>query len=260
MASRVWQGYDLAYWELPMSDVLILVPARYESSRFPGKPLAKIHGKSMISYIISNCENSGFDFAIVTDHAEIAEEAKRWGAMAVRIDDEVPSGSERIALAYERFFSEKNYQYVVNMQGDEPLMSGSSISKIVGGHKSTGFDIFTGVKKHKGRSELFSNPNIVKAAYSEQTSECFYFSRASIPYDRQQSLSHWYQHIGIYCYRVEALRKFQQLAPSPLELTEQLEQLRALENGMRLGAKELELELIGVDTPADIARVEGVLE
>lgn len=242
-----------------MSDFIVLVPARYGSSRFPGKPLSKIHDKYMIEYVAQNCQESGFDYAIVTDNEEIESAVKSFRGNIVRVNDDVSTGSARIALAYERFFKDKGYKFVVNVQGDEPLLDANSIRKIGQAHEQSRYDIFTAVKKRSSREELYLNPNIVKCIKSPITNQCLYFSRASVPYDRDQEGLDWYQHIGVYSYRVEALLKFNQLEESYCESKEKLEQLRALENGMTIGACEIDINLIGVDTPEDIKRVEGVL-
>ncbi len=242
-----------------MSDFLILVPARYGSSRFPGKPLAKIHKKPMIQYVAENCQNSGFDYAIVTDNQEIEDCVNEFGGNVVRIDDDVSTGSERIALAYKRYFSGKNYQYIINVQGDEPLLISKIISEIGHTHKSSHFDIFTAVKKRSSVDPEFSNPNVVKCVMSDITKQCLYFSRESIPFSRESDEYGWHQHIGVYSYSVSALEKFVTLPESKLEKLERLEQLRALDNGLSIGAVEIDLNLIGVDAPEGIKKIEGVL-
>lgn len=243
-----------------MSRILILVPARYGSSRFPGKPLAKILGKSMIGHMIGHCQQTDFDYAVVTDNDEIENEVKSLGGNVVRVDDDVISGSERIALALQRFFEDKDYDYVINVQGDEPLISAAEIKSIGEFHEQNPhFDICTAIKKRSSKETDYLNPNVVKAIYSESSHQCLYFSRANAPFDRDSEGSDWYQHIGIYCYKTKALEDFVKLSPSKLELIEKLEQLRALENGMCIGAKVTEINLIGVDTPEDLAKIEGVL-
>lgn len=242
-----------------MSKTLILVPARYNSSRFPGKPLAKIHNKAMIEYVVQNCEQSGFDYAIVTDDSRIEDYVKSVDGQVVRIDDPVETGSERIALAYQRYFADKNYDYVVNVQGDEPLLTGNIIKEVGMAHEASPYDIFTGVKRRKSSEESFKNSNIVKCVYVKKTSACLYFSRESIPHCRDGEEHDWHQHIGIYSYKVKALNDFVKFETGTFENLEKLEQLRALENGLTIGAIELDLELIGVDTPEDIGKIEGVL-
>lgn len=240
-----------------MSKFLVLIPARYNSSRFPGKPLAKIKDKPMIQYVYENCKEAGIDSFVVTDDERIEKAVKEFGGNVVRVDDEVETGSERIALAYERFF--KNYDYIINVQGDEPLLISSEIERIKKFHLNNDFDITTAVKKRRNIEEDFTNKNIVKCVFSEVSNQCLYFSRESIPYGREQKVIDWYQHIGIYSYKAKSLKKFVKLPISTLEATEKLEQLRALENGMTIGAMLTDLNLIGVDDPQDILKIEGVL-
>lgn len=242
---------------LVMSDFLILVPARFGSSRFPGKPLFKIHDKPMIHYVVENCQQSGFDFSVVTDNEDIENCVRQISDNVVRVDDDVTTGSERIALAYQRYFSDKNYKYIINVQGDEPLLLGSIISEIGKAHSNTEFDIFTGVKERKSTDPAYKNSNVVKCILSNATQQCLYFSRESIPYSRDKEKFSWHQHIGVYSYKVEALERFVTLKESRVEKLEKLEQLRALENGMTIGALTIDLNLIGVDTPEDIAKIEG---
>ena len=242
-----------------MSNAVILIPARYGSSRFPGKPLAKILNKPMIQHVAQNCADSGFDYAVVTDSDEIESFLKETGLSVVRVDDDVTTGSERIALAYERFFSEGDYDFVVNVQGDEPLLRSNTLKELVRFHQESHFDICTAVKQRSTDEADYKNPNVVKCALSEGNGQCLYFSRASIPFFRDAQGGNWHQHIGLYSYRVEALKRFVTLGESRLEAAEKLEQLRAMENGMSIGAITTTDILIGVDTPEDIHRIEGVL-
>lgn len=244
-----------------MSKYLILVPARFASTRFPGKPLAKINGKPMIDYVVENCNNSGFDYAIVTDNDEIERHVNSIKGKVVRVDDNVTTGSERIALAYQRYFKEgSNYKYIINVQGDEPLLKGEVIKKLGDEHAKSTFDIYTAVKKRSTTDVDFNNPNVVKCIKAQGSSQCLYFSRSPIPFVRDGSEQSWFQHIGLYSYRTESLEKFVSLSESKYEDIEKLEQLRALENGMTIGASELEVEIIGVDTPDDIFKIEKVLK
>jgi 3-deoxy-manno-octulosonate cytidylyltransferase (CMP-KDO synthetase) len=241
-----------------MSNCLILIPARFGSTRFPGKPLAKIKNIPMIEHVLKNCEQTSYDYAVVTDNDQIEAFVNEIGGNVVRVDDDVATGSERIALAYQRFFSQKNYRYIINVQGDEPMLVAEEIKQIALFHQSHDFDIVTAVKKRFSDHKDFENPNVVKAVYSEINHQCLYFSRASVPYHKGEEEHSWYQHIGIYSYKTQALMSFVELSQSQLERKEKLEQLRALENGMTIGAKKTNITLIGVDTPADIEKIEGV--
>ncbi len=244
-----------------MSNCLILVPARFGSTRFPGKPLALIHEKPMISYVVANCIATGFDYAIVTDNSDIEDYVKSINGSVVRVDDDITTGSERIALAYDRFFKDqKDYEYIINVQGDEPLLNGDVIKTLVEDHKKSDFDIYTGVKKRRSSEPDFLNPNVVKCVKAQDSHQCLYFSRASIPTVRNGEEIDWFQHIGLYCYKVDALEKFVSFPVSQLESSERLEQLRALENRLTIGASELDIEIIGVDSPEDIFKIEKALK
>lgn len=243
-----------------MASVVVLIPARFGSSRFPGKPLALISGKSMIQRVYENSAASGFVTAVVTDHLEIEKHVQSFGGKVVRVDDDVPSGSERIALAYERHFSSTQADLVINVQGDEPLLKGSVLKELAEFHLKNRFDVTTLVRERGCMEADFKNPNVVKAVWSAGHGTCLYFSRQSLPFDRDASASfNWHQHIGVYSYRPRALLKFVKLPMSRLEDLEKLEQLRALEDGMTMGAILTSERLIGVDVPDDIKKVEGAL-
>jgi 3-deoxy-manno-octulosonate cytidylyltransferase (CMP-KDO synthetase) len=213
----------------------------------------------MIERVVINCRDSGLDYSVVTDNDQIEQELIRIKANYVRIDDDVATGSERIALAYERYFSKKDYKFIINVQGDEPLLGSQLLTDINRKHSNSDFDILTVIKPRSVEDDDFNNPNIVKAIYEPSSSKCLYFSRSSVPYQRNKIDSQWYQHIGVYSYKVESLLKFNQLEPAYLEKVESLEQLRALANGMSIGALESNVNLIGVDTPEDIVKVERAI-
>ena len=243
-----------------MSRFLILVPARFGSTRFPGKPLALINNKPMIDYVIDNCKESGFDYCVVTDNSEIENHIKEAGGEVVRVDDDVQTGSERIALAYQRFFKENSkYDFIINVQGDEPLLKGELIKAVGEAHKKSEFDIYTAVKKRCSTEADFTNPNIVKCVKVNSSNACLYFSRSSIPFNRDGGKSDWFQHIGLYSYKIASLENFVSLPVGEFEEVEKLEQLRALENKMTIGAKEINVEILGVDSPSDISKIEKVL-
>ncbi len=243
-----------------MATVVILIPARFASSRFPGKPLAKILGITMVERVFTNCAASGFPTYVVTDNDEIESEVKRFGGKVLRVDDDVPSGSERVALAYERHIKNLNPSLVINVQGDEPLLKGDVLKELADYHLKNSCDVATLVRERKASEADFKNSNVVKAVIVEKTGECLYFSRESLPHDRDGKNEHsWYHHIGVYSYKPEALSKFVKLPMGKLENLEKLEQLRALENGMKIGAVKTIQKLIGVDVPDDIKKIEGAL-
>jgi 3-deoxy-manno-octulosonate cytidylyltransferase (CMP-KDO synthetase) len=180
------------------------------------------------------------------------------------VKDDVPSGSERINLAYQRYFADGGYDLIINVQGDEPLLPGTEISRLASFHLNKGFNIATVVREKRDlTSDSFNDPNHVKVIYSKESSKCHYFSRAPIPFKRKRDQNDkdekWFLHIGIYSYRPKALSSFCSSKRSRYESLEELEQLRALELGMSIGAIESDCNLMGVDLPEDIKKIEGVL-
>lgn len=239
--------------------ILILIPARYQSSRFPGKPLSKILGKSMIQRVFENLSALEATVAVVTDDQRIEDEVLSFNGKVIRVDDDVISGTERIHLGYTRFFNHQSFDLIVNVQGDEPLIKAEVIDDLVNFHLSSNFDMGTVVRRRNDNDD-HQNPNCVKVQFSPITGQCLCFSRASVPFARNASeFKDWFQHIGIYSFKPKALEKFSSLEPSYLELVEGLEQLRALENGLTIGAVEKDIDLIGVDSPDDIKKVEEKL-
>jgi len=243
-----------------MANVVVLIPARFASSRFPGKPLTLISGKSMIQRVFENCKDSGFSTSVVTDDDRIESHVKNFGGQVFRVDDDVPSGSERIALAFERYLTNERVDLVINVQGDEPLLKGEILKQLADFHLASSFDITTLMRERSSAEEDFKNPNVVKAVWSQSSKQCLYFSRQSVPFDRDGKDAYpWYQHIGVYSYRPQVLKRFVKLPMAKLEDREKLEQLRALENQMTIGGILTTQRLIGVDVPDDVLKVEGVL-
>jgi 3-deoxy-manno-octulosonate cytidylyltransferase (CMP-KDO synthetase) len=244
--------------------VLVLIPARYASTRFPGKPLALISKKSMIQRVFENCsliknELKNSVISVVTDDERIESHVLSFGGEVVRVDDDVPSGSERIALALERFYSDREWDVVINVQGDEPLIESDLLSRLAKYHHESDFDMATVVKPQQ-MNEEFNDPNKVKAIYSPIKGQCLYFSRSSVPFDREgSSQKEWHLHIGIYSFTPNTLKSICKLSGSYYESIEKLEQLRALENGYTIGAITTDMTLMGVDVPEDIEKLEGVL-
>lgn len=248
--------------------ILILIPARFASTRFPGKPLANILGISMIQRVLENCSQAHgpgleFDSYVVTDDQKIEEHVKSFSQNVVRVDDEVNSGTLRIQLAYERFFKNQNYELIINVQGDEPLLESNDLVRLAQFHLTSLFDMATLVKKQMAFGEDFHDPNKVKVAMSEESGAAFYFSRAAIPHKRDGSVDlkndYWFLHIGVYSYRPTILTRFSSHPETRLEHLEKLEQLRALEIGFSIGAYQTQSVVMGVDRPDDIKKVEEVL-
>lgn len=252
--------------------VLILIPARFASTRFPGKPLTPILGLSMIQRVFTNCSLAShleFEFQtfVVTDDAKIEDHVKSFSNNVVRVDDEVISGTLRIELAYERFFKnypeDKKFDLIINVQGDEPLLESTDLVRLAKFHLNSAFDIGTLVKKQSGFDSVFNDSNKVKVVMSETTGTAFYFSRAAIPFKRDAQNTtesdYWFLHIGVYSYRPSALLAFSKASETRLENLEKLEQLRALEIGLTIGASPTDSIILGVDTPEDVKKVEDVL-
>ncbi len=240
---------------------MALIPARYGSTRLPAKALALIDGVPMIQRVYSNMAKGNFEVAVVTDHDAIENCIKKIGGRVLRIDDDLQTGSERIGFAYKRHLKNENFDFIVNVQGDEPLLEAHSINQLLQFHAKSSFDITTLYFERIG-SDDFDNPNTVKIALNQKTGNCLYFSRLPIPFYRQNkntSSWKWFQHVGVYCFRPHILEQFITLPSSPLELAETLEQLRALEEGYRVGATAIQHLPQSVDTAEDIVKVERLL-
>ena len=248
--------------------VLILIPARFASTRFPGKPLAPILGVSMIQRVFENCAKAthpDYDFQtfVVTDDQRVEEHIRLFSSNVVRVDDDVISGTLRIEMAYSRYFKNQVLDLIINVQGDEPLLESIDLVNLAKFHLEQSFDIGTLVKKQMGFVGDYLDPNKVKVAMSERTGRAFYFSRASIPFKREPNLDpindYSFLHIGVYSYKPQALLSFSTHKETRLENLEKLEQLRALEIGLSIGAFLTESLIVGVDRPEDIKKVEEVL-
>ena len=249
--------------------ILILIPARYGSSRYPGKPLAKIAGKSMIQWVYEHAsavQDKDWEVAVrvVTDDDRIAAAVQSFGGKVCRVDDQVSTGTERIYLAYQRYFAadkalnNENVSLIVNLQGDEPLLTADDLKSLIKFHLGARFPLATMVQKKEAGPEFY-DINRVKVIYSPGDGACHYFSRAAIPAVRDGQIDFWYLHIGVYSFRPEALEKFCHAAKSYYEEREKLEQLRAIENGLQIGAVAITTPLQSVDCPADLAVVERSL-
>ncbi len=242
---------------------IAVIPARYASSRFPGKPLALIHGKTMLQRVYEQVTKatSVHHIIIATDDQRIADHAATFNATVVMTDPHHSSGTDRIAEAMRR--EEKQYKVVVNVQGDEPFIDPAQINDLVHCFTDEGIAIATLVKRIDNTAE-FNDPNVVKAVLT-QSGRALYFSRSTIPYHRggnseKAIIEHpVYKHIGMYAYRSETLQQITRLQPSSLEITESLEQLRWLQNGYVIQTKETFTETIAVDTLADLHKAEAHL-
>lgn len=220
-----------------------------QATRLPGKPLADINGRPMIAHVIDRAKEADIGPVVVAAaETEIAEAAEQYGAKAVLTDPDLPSGSDRIKAALDSLDKERKYDVVINVQGDIPTISPLSIRAALTPLEEPSVDISTLVAEIKIQEELL-NPNVVKAVLAA-SGRALYFSRALIP----TGSGPVYHHIGLYGYRRKALERFVQLQPSPLELRERLEQLRALEDGMVISAAVVDDIPLGVDDRDDLER------
>jgi 3-deoxy-manno-octulosonate cytidylyltransferase (CMP-KDO synthetase) len=234
---------------------IVIIPARYESTRFPGKPLYPLKGKPLIQHVFENAKRSTLaaDVIVATDSETIFEKVFSFGGKAVMTDPKHPSGTDRIA----EVAASMKYDIIVNVQGDEPLIRPEMIDDVIALLSDQRASIGTLVKKIENSEEI-TDPNVVKAVFDRE-GLALYFSRAPIPSHARHSEIHtpcYYKHIGIYSYRRDTLLSLAAMQPTELEKTEKLEQLRALENGIRIKVKETFFETYGVDTPEDLERVE----
>ncbi len=242
---------------MPSSNpVLAVIPARYASVRFPGKPLVDIDGKPMIQHVWERVSQvSAITRVIIaTDDDRIFSTASTFGAEAMMTDANHASGTDRI---WEVARELTDYTMILNVQGDEPFLDQRHLTQIITLAQNTPADLYTLVTPIQSQHE-FENPNAVKAVLADN-GRALYFSRSPVPYvrDGEQNIT-WqgaYRHLGLYLYRRDCLKRFVSLPPSKLEMTEKLEQLRALEAGMTIWAAVVEHAPMGIDTPEDLAHV-----
>ena len=240
--------------------VLAVIPARWGSTRFPGKPLTNIAGKSMIQRVLEQVNQSGqVNRAIVaTDDARIFDHVISLGGEVMMTNPKHPSGTDRCAEVARHF---PEAQIVLNVQGDEPFIQPQQIDLLADTLLQNPEASIATLAKKIERADFLSNPNVVKLVFSAQVG-AIYFSRHPIPFVRGVAPENWleqqvfYKHIGLYGFRRAALLEVAELSPTPLEKAESLEQLRWLEHGYRIAVGVTELETIGVDTPEDL---EGLL-
>lgn len=229
------------------------------SVRLPGKPLADIHGKPMIVHVLDRAREAGIGpVAVACGEPEIAEAVRAAGGTAVLTDPALPSGSDRVRAALDELDPHRHHDVVVNLQGDVPTLDPESLRLVILPLANPACDIGTLVVPILSEEEA-NTSSFVKAVCAfgadDPVAPALYFSRAPIPWGEGPR---WH-HIGIYAYRRAALDRFVTLPPSQLEQREALEQLRALEDGMRIGCARMEHGLFGVDTPHDLARARQLL-
>jgi 3-deoxy-manno-octulosonate cytidylyltransferase (CMP-KDO synthetase) len=238
--------------------VIICIPARYGSSRFPGKPLAKLAGKPIIQWAYERaCQSLADKVVIATDDDRIVDVIKSFGGNYAMTSSDHPSGTDRIWEAIRN----ETADIIINIQGDEPLININTVNKLIESLKQNPVIEMGTVVQEASREEIGKDPNVVKVVL-DKNQFALYFSRSEIPCDREGNGEvPLFHHVGIYAYRYETLKKFVSLEQGILERCEKLEQLRALENGVRIYAVITnESNGIGIDTPQDLEKAEKIVK
>jgi 3-deoxy-manno-octulosonate cytidylyltransferase (CMP-KDO synthetase) len=236
--------------------ILGVIPARFGSSRFPGKVLAPLASKSMLQHVFERAEQARYltRTIVATDDQRVFDAARAFGAPVRMTRSDHASGTDRVAEAA----SAENADIVVNIQGDEPLIDPAAIDAAILPMVHEPGTLMSTLKKKIEDAREVNDPNVVKVVTNRE-GDAIYFSRSPIPYDRERAGAVYYKHIGIYVYRRDFLLNYPALPVGPLEKAERLEQLRALENGYAIRVTETEYESWGVDTPEDLERVSYLL-
>lgn len=232
-----------------------IIPARYQSTRFPGKPLALINNKPMIQWVYENVAQAVQEVWVATDDSRIFEAVENFGGKAIKTLSTHQSGTDRCAEAAKILSTKIDFDIVINIQGDEPFIKPEQIELLKSCFESE-TDIATLIKKIDTKDELF-NPNRPKVV-RDIDHNALYFSRLPIPFVRNVKEDEWHLkndfwvHIGMYAYKTDVLQKIAKLKPGKLELAESLEQLRWLENGFKIKTATTTHQSIGIDTPEDL--------
>ncbi len=239
-----------------MAGVAIIIPARWGSTRFPGKPLALLSGRPLIQHVWERASRAGCAGRVIiaTDDMRIAETAFNFGAEVALTSPKHPSGTDRVA---EVAAGLPGYSLVVNVQGDEPRIAPKVIDRLAAAlREDRRLGIATAAHPLVDAADL-ANPNVVKVV-TDLRGQALYFSRSAIPHDRDGTgRVRYLRHQGLYAYRRQALLDFVRWKPTPLEQAEKLEQLRALEHGLRIGVITVREASAGVDTPQDLATLQA---
>ena len=242
---------------------IALIPARYASTRFPGKPLAMLGGKSVIQRVYEQVSQVADETYVATDDQRIFDAVEAFGGKVVMTRSDHKSGTDRIEEAVEKIGGD--YDVVVNVQGDEPFIQASQIETVCKCFDDPTTQIATLGKPFGNDMEAIGNPNSPKIVV-DKNGFALYFSRSVIPFVRGKETAEWpssypfLKHLGLYAYRRDVLREVTQLPQGMLEKAESLEQLRWLENGYRIRVGLTDTETVGIDTPADLERAEKFLE
>ena len=238
-------------------NIVAIIPARYASSRFPGKPLADICGIPMIERVYRNVAESKIinEVWVATDDNRIMDRVISFGGKCMLTSTKHQTGSDRVAEAAMNLSAD----IVVNVQGDEPLIQGEDLDQLVFPLTNEKELMMATLKTKIIDEREIENPNVVKVI-ANKGDYAIYFSRSPIPYNRDNIKATYYKHVGIYAYRSDFLRKFVEMKPTDLEISESLEQLRVIQNGIPIKVIETEKKMLSVDTPADLANVELFLQ
>ena len=239
--------------------IIAMIPSRYGSVRFPGKPLALIKGKPMIQYVYENVKKVSVVDAVyvATDDRRISEAVHAFGGKALMTSSDHTCGTDRLAECV-RILQLDEADLVLNIQGDEPLIRREMILDLISCFDDE--DVYMGTLKKKiTAADELDNPNVVKVI-SDKKDDAIYFSRYCLPYERDGKKETHYKHIGVYGYKVWFLTKLSRMKRTGLEAAESLEQLRVIENGYRIRVKETKCQSIGVDTPEQLEKVEYMME
>lgn len=243
-----------------------IIPARYASTRFPGKPLADMHGKTMIQRVYEQVVQTVDALYVATDDIRIEAAVKAFGGHVILTSEQHQSGTDRCYEAYRKTGS--NYEIVINIQGDEPFIQPEQINLLKACFTQPDVQIATLVKPFDADGDFETtlfNPNSPKVVLNKKN-EAIYFSRSIIPYVRNEQHTQWlhkhvfYKHIGLYAYKACILKEIVALPPSSLEMAESLEQLRWIENGYKIKVGITHHETIGIDTPEDMERALRALQ
>ena len=238
---------------MPADRILGAIPARYASVRLPGKPLRTLAGKPMIEHVYRRCRQapSLARVVVLTDDERVAEAVSEFGGECEMTPADCTSGTDRIAHAARRW----DAAAIVNIQGDEPLIDPGAVEKVAHHLRENPEESMVTLASPASDRD-FADPNVVKVVRG-RGGHALYFSRAAIPFPRREGRAERLAHVGIYGYRKDVLLRLAGLEPTPLERSEALEQLRALEHGILIRVLEVESAEPGVDTPEDLARAEA---
>lgn len=239
-----------------------IIPARYASSRFPGKPLARIAGKPMIQWVYERATQAKnlHRVLVATDNESIQQVVQSFGGQVVLTNPDLPSGTDRVAAVAKDIDAD----VIINLQGDEPFISPQLLDEMIEPFRNPSISMLTPIKKIESNEDL-ENPNLVRVV-KDKFNRALYFTRSVIPYVRDAQRQAWldkhifFKHIGIYAYRKAFLLQLTELPPSSLEIAERLEQLRVLENGYALHTIETDYTSVSVDTENDLEKINELIK